>query len=43
MNKFNIFINLMSDVLKHKDINTPDKNRIYYSSTLDGYFRISSY
>lgn len=33
----------MSDVLKHKDTKTPDKNRIYYGSTLDGYFRISSY
>lgn len=43
MSKFNIFINLMSDVLKHKDTKALEKSRLYYGSTLDGYFRISSY
>lgn len=43
MKKFNIFINLMSDVLKHEDTVKDKMTPSYYGSTLDGYFRINKF
>lgn len=43
MKKFPIFINLMSEVLKHKDTVRYELAPSYYGSTLDGYFRINRF
>lgn len=43
MKKFTIYINLMSEVLKHKDTVRYALTPSYYGSTLDGYFRINKF